>query len=544
MAEGAEGRKLPSAGAFKTLRRRKEIVAICVIVAAGAGFAVSIGQDPRYEATASVLVRPDPDAGVTTSEVVEFAGADEIAEGTGQELGGADPEFVNSRITVTEGNARGLVTVEGTADTPEVAADLATAYAKQIVDYTEDLGDEFAGETELARSATPPADPVSPDTVRNTLVGALAGLLIGLIAAFVRERLDQRVHSARDLEPVLGVPLLGRISESPALRLGEGLRRLPAAEAEGFQMARVAVRYLDLEQEPRSLLLTSPQSGDGKTTIAFGLASAAATAGDRALLIEADMRQPTLAVVVEPARAGLSTVLGGRASLEDAVQSVEVEAGVEGVSGTLDLIQAGPAPPNPTQLLESERMASLLREAEGSYDLVVVDTPPARVLPDAIPLTGQVDGVVVVAGLERDDLDELRELRERLEQVDAPVIGAIANFALAPDESYFEYIRAHEAAVAEAGPVPLRPVGPRRSEPRKRAPARTSSRPRRATAPPVDLNSASYEQLRELDLTITQAKRLIAYRERGGGFDSIDDIDDVPGFPDEVRDELKSRASV
>jgi capsular exopolysaccharide synthesis family protein len=543
MAEGAERGKLPSAGVFKTLNRRKEIVAVCTIALAGAAFAISISQDPRYEATASVLVRPDREGGVTTSEVVVLSGADEIAARTGEELGGADPSFIDSRITVAEGNARGLVDVEGTSDTPEVAADLATAYAKQIVDYTDELGDEFAGETELQRSASPPADPVSPDTVRNTLVGALAGLLIGLVAAFVRERLDRRVHSARDLEPLLGVPLLGRISESPGLQLGAGLRHLPAVDAEGFQMARVAIRYLDLPQEPRSLLLTSPQSGDGKTTIAFGLASAAATAGDRVLLIEADMRQPTLAVVVEPTRAGLSTVLGGRASLDDAVQSVEVEAGAEGVAGTLALIQCGPTPPNPTQLLESERMASLLREAAESYDVVIVDTPPATVLADAIPLTGQVDGVVVVTGLDRDTIDELDELRDRLGQVNAPLIGAIANFAQAPDESYFQYIRAHEAAVAEEGTVPLRPVDGRRRELRRRRSA-TPARPRRAPDGLVDLNHASYEQLRGLDLTITQAKRLIAYRDRRGGFDTLDDIDDVPGFPDDVRDELKSRATV
>jgi len=543
MAEGAEGGKLPSAGIFKTLNRRKEIVAICTIALAGAAFAISISQDPRYESTASVLVRPDQEGGVTPSEVVVLAGADEIAVRTGEELGGADPAFINSRITVAEGDARGLVDVEGTADTPEVAADLATAYAEQIVDYTDELGDEFAGETELQRSASPPADPVSPDTVRNTFVGAIAGLLIGLVAAFVRERLDRGVHSARDLEPLLGVPLLGRISESPRLQLGAGLRHLPAVDAEGFQMARVAIRYLDLPQEPHSLLLTSPQSGDGKTTIAFGLASAAATAGDRVLLIEADMRQPTLAVVVEPTKAGLSSVLGGRASLDDAVQSVEVEAGAEGVAGTLDLIQCGPAPPNPTQLLESERMASLLNEAEASYDIVIVDTPPATVLPDAIPLAGQVDGVVVVTGLDRDTVDELEELSDRLRQVDAPLIGAIANFARAPDESYFQYIRAHEAAVAEDGTVPLRPVGGRRREPRRRR-AETPARPRRAPDGLVDLNSATYEQLRELDLTITQAKRLIAYRDRRGGFDALDDIDDVPGFPDDVRDELKSRSTV
>ncbi len=543
-ANGNEPGRLPSAGVLGTLRRRKEIIGACTLALAGVALALSLAQDPRYEASAAVLVRPDREGGVTTAEVVEFARADEIAQRTGERLGGADPEFVTSRVTVVEGEARGLVDVDATADSPETAADLATAYAKQVVRYTDRLGREFAGETELSRSAQPPADPVSPHTVRNTLIGAVAGLLLGLAAAFVRDWMDRRVHSARDIEPVLGVPLLGRISESPALQLDPGLRRLPAAEAEGFRMARVGIRYLDAAHEPRSVLLTSPQSGDGKTTVAFGLASAAATNGERTLLVEADMRRPTLAVVVDPARAGLSTVLAGKASFDEAVQTVEVEAGMDGVTGTLDVLQSGPAPANPTQLLESERMHALLGEADGSYDLVVVDTPPATVLPDAIPLARQVDGVVVVAGLERDSVEELADLRDRLGQVDAPLIGSIANFAAAPDESYFQYLRAHEEAIAESDAVPLRAVEPVPTGPRRRPPRKTPPRPRRAPDAAVDLNSATYEQLRELDLTITQAKRLLAYRERRGGFDSLADVDDVPGFPDEVRDELKSRSTV
>jgi Helix-hairpin-helix motif len=212
----------------------------------------------------------------------------------------------------------------------------------------------------------------------------------------------------------------------------------------------------------------------------------------------------------------------------------------------MDVLRAGAAPPNPTQLIESQRMTELLYEVDREYDLVVIDTPPATILPDAIPLMGHVDGVVVVAGLGRDRRDALRELRERLEQVDAPLIGAVANFAAAPDESYFEHIRAHEAAVAEAGTVPLRPAAraPRR-RPRPERP-RPIERPPAVQLPdgPVDLNAVTYDELRALDLSTTQAKRLLAYRERAGGFSSIDDIDEVPGFPDAVREGLKQRLTV
>src|SRR4029453_16164398 len=229
------------------------------------------------------------------------------------------------------------------------------------------------------------------------------------------------------------------------------------------------------------VVLTSAEPGDGKTMVAFGLAAVAATSGERVLLIEADMRRAALEAIGPPPPVGLSSVRDGGADLLEAVSAVEVSTGAD-ASGAVDVVHAGPASPDPTRLLESERMIELLDRAEREYDLVVVDTPPARMLPDAIPLVGRVDGVVVIVRLGRDRREDLRELHDRLRQLHAPPIGAVANFAAAPDESYFEYIRAHEAAVAEAGAVPLEPAA-RRARPARPAPP-PPRRPRGARAPP------------------------------------------------------------
>ena len=538
-------------GLFDAIRRRKEIVAICTLLVPGVVLVLSLAQEPRYEATATVRVDPTDEAELPRTDVIEFADADEVALRTGEELGGASEDFVSDRVTVSAGAAANTYAVEASSDAPNRAAELATTFAEQFVDYTDELGDRFAADATVVEEADSPENPVSPRTVRNTLIGALAGLVAGVLIALVRDALDRRVRGARELDELLGVPLLARVPRSPALVLDQTLRDLPAADAETFQMARVGIRYLELDREIHSVLLTSPQAGDGKTTVAFCLAAADATTGDRVLVIEADMRQPSLAAVAEPARAGLSGVLAGEASLEESVTTVEVTTGAEGVSGSVDLIHAGAASPNPTPLLESQRMAEVLHDAESRYDLVVVDTPPATILPDAVPLLGHVDGVVIVVGLGRDRRDDVEELRDRLEQFDIPVIGVIANFAEAFDESYYRYIRAHEAAVAEAGTVPFQaparrtaPLAARRKP--RRPPARPPE-PLKSTRAPdghVDLNDVTYEELRALDLSITQAKRLIAYRERRGGFGSLDDIDDVPGFPDDVLEELKQRSSV
>jgi chromosome partitioning protein len=192
--------------------------------------------------------------------------------------------------------------------------------------------------------------------------------------------------------------------------------------------------------------------------------------------------------------------------------------------------------------------ADVDRLRQEGFGVVVIDTPPATILPDAIPLMSHVDGVVMVIGLDRDTEDELSELRQRLEQVDAPVIGVIANFAQAPDERYYRYLHAHEAAVAEASAVPLQPATQAQTQPasRQRRRRRPSRRRRREaeTAAPIDLNRVTYDELRRLDLSTTQAKRVLAYRDRLGGFSSIDEIDEVPGFPDELRNALKQRVTV
>jgi capsular exopolysaccharide synthesis family protein len=485
--------------------------------------------------------------------LLEFARAEKVTQNTARRLDVAEPQSVSDAIEVSTGESADLVDVEAHAEKPDDAAEFANAYAREFVAYADELGRSFDGEAEVLRRADQPAEPVSPKTVRNTLLALLAGLLGGVVVAFLVERLDHRVRSARELDGLLGAPLLGRISASPALWLDPALTELPAAEGEMFQIARVGIRYLDVDREIRSVLLTSAEAGDGKTTTAIGLAACAATSGDGVLLIEADMRQPSLAAVVEPVQSGLSTVLEGRIAWRDALTGVDVTVGAEDVSGSIDVLMAGTAPANPTQLIESERMARLLEEAESEYDLVVIDTPPVTILPDGIPLMSHVDGVIVVVGLRRETREDLEELRKRLEQVDAPLIGAIANFAAAPAESYFEYIRAHEAAVAEAGTVPLRPSTPR--SPRRRPSGR---RPRTATLPqpppqtkvvalpdgPVDLNQVTFEELRALDLSITQARRLLTYRDRWGGFSSVDQIDELPGFPEPVREELKQRVTI
>lgn len=613
--------------AVAAVRRRKAIVLVCAVLGPAVAVVTTVLAEKRFESEASILVvaKGGPeDAASQVANALRLIDADPLPRRTEKALEGiVDRKEVASSVDASARPGSNVITITATMEDPRFARATANAFAQRFVTLAREsaaLGDTGVKVVEEARASS---EPVSPRPVRNTLTGLATGLALGVGLALLLAGLDRRVARSAELEEALGVPLLGRIPESPALALGDGLRELPAPEAEAFQLIRTSLRYLEGDRELKSVLLTSVAPRDGKSTVAFGIAAAAAAVGGRALVIEADMRQPSLAAVADrfADTGGLSTVLAGNAGLAEAVTEVPVAPGLDRGSASIDLLMAGPVPPNPTRLIESGRMRELLHEAESAYDLILIDTPPATMVADAVPLIPQVDAVVVVAGLRRDDRGALRELGERLGQLDAPLVGVIANFAERPDESYYGYIRAHEAALAEAAsaeaapaeaaPVeaaPEAPPAPRverrppepaplpERRPREPAPvpepaaeerAATAAPPEKVEEPvteearepaptvkeepapavkeeppppapvvappevqratvdgPVDLNEATFEQLRALDLSPTQAKRILSYRQRKGGFSSVDEIDELPGFPDRVRERLKQQVKV
>ena len=299
------------------------------------------------------------------------------------------------------------------------------------------LAELHNGNVEVAQVATVPTSPSSPKVSRNTALGAVLGLLLGLGVAFLLERLDRRIREPKDLEALYDLPLLGVVPESKALSRstrragGGGPTILPPAEAESFQLIRAHLRYFNVDRKVRTLLVASAAPGDGKTTIARHLAGAAARMGSRVLLVEADLRRPTIAKQLDiQSGPGLADVLIGAVMMGEATQTIDLDAssGESTKNRTFDVLVAGAAlPPNPGELLESRAMETLLERAQSSYDLVVVDTPPLTAVSDAFPLLGKVDGVVIVGRVGRNRRDVAQRLHETLAGAGAPLLGVIAN---------------------------------------------------------------------------------------------------------------------
>ena len=487
-ARSSEG-NLELIGALRVLRRRAPLIAMCVLITAAAAFALSKAQQKQYTATAQVLFRnaqlDQQAAGLQvvnqtnqqpqTDTNLELATLPRVAAETAVALGhGLTGQQVSDAIVVTQMGDTDLAKVAATWPSPTYAARLANAYAKNIIADRQradanyyanalqavdlqfkaltpsqqngvegaDLKDRAnslqilsqlqSGEVQLEQAAAEPSGPSSPRVFRNTLIGALLGLLIGLAAAFVLQHLDRRLREPSDLEDVYDVPLLGVVPESPALRRaqesGDHTSELPANEAEIFGLLRAHIRYFNVDRDLRTVVIVSAAPGDGKSTVARYLAMATATVGSRVLFLEADLRRPMAAKYFGIQQApGVSEVLVGQESLESAVQHVEIASRKGTEVGVDVLVAGGVLPPNPPQVIESQAMASLIDDARGSYDLVVIDTPPLVLLPDAFPLLRRADGVLIVSRLGTNRRDVAARLHDTLASVEAPVVGVIAN---------------------------------------------------------------------------------------------------------------------
>jgi capsular exopolysaccharide synthesis family protein len=204
-------------------------------------------------------------------------------------------------------------------------------------------------------------------------------------------------------------------------------------DEEAFQMLRGALMYFNVDQRLRSIVVTSPGQEDGKTTVAVRLAQSAARAGRNVILVDADLRRPQIGPRLHTNSAdGLGPVLTGDADLHSSMFEIPVAA--EGDSsitaqGSLRILPAGPAAPNPSELLSSERMEQVLSELEREADLVIVDSAAALAVSDALPLLRWTTGVVMVARLNRTTRAGIRRLQQIITSANGTLFGVVATGA-------------------------------------------------------------------------------------------------------------------
>lgn len=290
---------------------------------------------------------------------------------------------------------------------------------------------------EVVQPADLPSEPSSPNHLLNGALAIVLGLALGIGLAFLRERLDDRLRGRADLEQRAGVPVLAVIprvaswrkkSRTPTVALDEPR----SAAAEAYRTLRTGVVFAASQRQIRTILITSPHEGDGKTATTANLGVALAHAGKRVILVSADLRRPRLERFFGADKGhGLTNVIAGEMSLDE----VTANPGIDGIR----IVPTGPIPGNPAELLGSDAMGGILDQLKESADLVLIDAPPLLAVADSLTLASMVDGVLLVVDAEETTRAAVMHARRELEQVDAPVIGAILNRFDASRSSAYPY---------------------------------------------------------------------------------------------------------
>lgn len=275
-----------------------------------------------------------------------------------------------------------------------------------------------ASNISIIDAAEPPSIPSSPVLVNNMLISLLAALALSALVVLIRFQLDDAVRVPEDIEEKLGMPLLGVIPKAEDTTPAAALADPKSAVSESYNSLRGSLLYSTATGLPRSLLITSSQPSEGKSTTSLAVATGLARLGKKVLLLDVDMRRPALhAVIGVTNEHGMSSLLTAQDMLADVVRQTE--------EPNLQVITSGPLPPSPTELLSSGRLTQLLRELNEIYDVVILDSPPVLGLADAPLMSAIVDGVMLVVQSDRSRRGSLRASLRRLRAMHPNVLGAV-----------------------------------------------------------------------------------------------------------------------
>ncbi len=414
------------------VRERWRAILVGLLVGLLAAGAVILLAPAQYAASTTLIVTAQPvvpgasDTGDISAQrlgtYTELMTSKRLAAGVVARLRlPLTPDELARQIRVTNNPDSLLLTATVTDGSAEQAVDIANAVAEEFVRdvaQIEQPADPSRPPLVTAKVFEPaqiPAEQVAPQPLAYLAIGAAAGLLLGFVAALLLHALDSRIRSRRQLESILDAPVLGTIARDPKIATNPlVMPGRPLAEA--FRQLRTNVQFVDVQREHKVILVTSAEAGAGRSTTVCNLGLAMAEAGVKVLIVDADLRGPTIARILQiDGSTGLSDVVTDRLPLERARQSTGPD---------LDVLPSGALPPNPSELLGSKRMTDLVQQLRAAYDVVLIDSAPLLPVADAAVLAPQADGVLVVVK-DKTVGQHLQAAKEVLDTVSARVLGAV-----------------------------------------------------------------------------------------------------------------------
>jgi capsular exopolysaccharide synthesis family protein len=309
----------------------------------------------------------------------------------------------------------------------------------QILQLSERL--TTTGGVQILNPAMPPGEPISPTISQDVIQSLIIGLFIGVALAFARDQIDDSIRSKVDLErasrelATLALIPEDDISRDPQSKVLVTAGAPMSAGAESYRGLRTAIQYAHIERPIQIIQITSANAGEGKSTTLSNLAVAFAQSGKRVIMVGADLRKPRLHQTMQvDGSVGLTSVVLGYNTLGEAIQTSPVHPNIH-------VLASGPLPPNPSELLNHERTAKILRTLSSEYDTVFVDCPPILPVTDSLVLSRNVDAMIFLARSGVTTRRAARRSIEMLQQIDAPLLGTILT-GVASEETYgsfYEY---------------------------------------------------------------------------------------------------------
>ncbi|TQK18639.1 capsular exopolysaccharide synthesis family protein [Microbacterium sp. SLBN-154] len=437
---------------IRILRKNWLIIVVATLLGIGVAATYSLTRTPQYETQSTVFVSSQ--TGSTIQELQQGNTFTQARVTTYTNLVDTpivmNPVIAELDLGITAAQLGGkveassalnttLITITVTDPDPIAAADIANALASSLTSAVEQIETPNGSETSPVRltrvkDALPPLSPSSPNVPLNLALGGLVGLALGIGAAVLRSVLDTRIRSPRDVEQVTDRPMIGaipfdpKVKERPLIVHADPL----SPRAEAFRALRTNLQFLDMDGRA-SFVVTSSVPSEGKSTTTINLAIALADAGKRVALIDCDLRKPKVAEYLGiEGGAGLTDVLINRARVGDVM--------LPWGQRSLYVLPAGKVPPNPSELLGSAQMHTLLEVLERDFDVVLCDAPPLLPVTDGAILAKATSGAIVIVASGQTNRHQLDSALDALQTVGAKVAGLVMTMVptRGPD-AYYAY---------------------------------------------------------------------------------------------------------
>ncbi|WP_396925495.1 polysaccharide biosynthesis tyrosine autokinase [Mycolicibacterium sp.] len=432
-----EGAQLTSQDFARILRTRWKTVIATIVIAVLCAIAYALLATPQYEAKTRLFVSTTADGNATQTNDGGLFAQRRVLSYTQLLTGGilAQRTIDKLNLDMTANELIKEITAEAPTDTVLIDVTVTDPSPTRARDIANTLSDEFVAMAAALETpagglrpnalvvvqdrAAVPDGPVSPKKKQALTIAVALGVLLGIVIAIARDRLDRRLRTPEAVEKATGVGVLAEIPLQ-AQRRNQPLISFDSDHsplAEAFRELRVNLRFLEVADGPRVIVVASSMPGEGRTTTAINLALALAETGCEVVVVDGDLRRPRVASYLGiDGQVGLSTVLSGGAALNDALRETSFPR--------VTVLPSGAVPTNPTELLESQAAKDVLDELGRNFDHVIVDSP-STLVNDAAILAANSQGVLVLAQYAQAKRARLAQAANILRRSGAPLLGAV-----------------------------------------------------------------------------------------------------------------------